>query len=247
MAHFNEIVVKTAKNRKNTLKAVKVSLAEVYPEYTVQDIVAEGKEWKATLLRELTEEEVIKLASLPFELEEEAGEEDSPSEDEEGEKETSSPASEDNEEGDDEGEPGADEKKSTGTELKDIESLLLELKAEVQKLKEKADVVDTVHDTVKDHVDSVEAPPVAPKPKAPGAPGAGGPLGMGGPAGLAAPKGKPLAASTKIAYASIQQDGFEFSMTEVAEAMQERYPDYRIARIEADVDKNRYVARLELK
>ena len=233
MAHFNEIVVKTAKNKKNTQKAVKASLAEVYPGYQIQELIADNGDWKATLLKQLTSAEAIKLAEFPFEMEE--VEEDETPEEEEGGETTSSPASDDGEESEEENDAEDGKTNSTGTELKDIESLLLDLMSQVTKLQEKAGLVDEIHESTK--------PLMGQKKEIPG-----GPLGMGapGPAGPPTPPG-PKMPTAKIAYAAIKQNDFEFSMAEVVDAMQEKYADYTIVDIKKDVDNNRYIAKLELK
>ena len=239
MAHFNEIVVKTAKNKKNTQKAVKASLAEVYPGYQIQELIADNGDWKATLLKQLTSAEAIKLAEFPFEMEEveEGGE--MPEKEEHGET-TSSPASDDGEEPEEKNDSEDGKTNSTGTELKDIESLLLDLMDQVTKLQEKAGLVDEIHESTKPLIDAKKEIP-------------GGPLGMGGPGeGAPGPAGPPTPPgpkmpTAKIAYAAIKQDDFEFSMAEVVDAMQEKYANYTVVDVKKDIKNNRYVAKLELK
>lgn len=234
MAHFNEIVVKTAKVKGSTLEDIKSSLAAHYPDFVVQDIKEQRSEWEATLLKEISADEMARMAALPFEEEEEI-EIEGPEEEDEIEEEdeegiaTSSPASDDTEEG--------EETKSTGSEIKHIEDLLLELNKKVQDLQEKAGLVDNIHEQTKPFA---QGP--APEEIGPTAPEGGNPLGVGLPGKQPRPT-----ASTKIAYASIEQDGFEFSMSEVFEAMQEKYPDHNIIEMKKDAANNRYIARLESK
>jgi len=243
MSHFNEIVVKTAKIKNSTIEDVKTSLAEHYPLFKLQDIKESKSEWEATLLREISAKEMAKMAALPFEEKEDEDEfpeepdldsKDSPEDDESEEK------SEDKSKGDSD--------KSKGGELEHIEELLMELKDKVIALQDKANVVDDIHETTKPHIEGPDdRGDLLPRPEeiGPTAQGGGNPMGAGMP-GKKPPMAPPMA-SSKIAYASIQQDGLKFSMAEIVDAMQEKYPRHDVVDIKKDLAKNRYVAKLELK
>lgn len=232
MANLNEIIVTAAKIDGTTEEDVATSLASAYPDFEIQSVSSVADDWQAVLTKELTDAEFKRLAAFP-------GEDEEIEEVEETEELPDLEEKEDKPE-EEESESSEDGKEtSTGTELKDIESLLLELKDEVRKLKEKADVVDEIHESTKPHVDGPELP-------IPGeeGPGLGGPKPpMGNPGGPKKPFGPPMA-NVKIAYASINQDGFEFSMTEVAEAMQQKYAGYDLIDMKKDKANNRFIAKL---
>lgn len=267
MAHLNEITVKTAKVKGTTQEDIKTSLASEYPDFVVADIFEDDKNWRAILTKELDAKTVAKMAAEEF------GEEKEESEPTEEKSESSESESEGESEGGEEKseiKEVGEKENSEQTELKDIEQLLLELKTEVRALKEKADVVDKIHETTKPHVEGpeelgLEGPegPGGPEELGPTAPGGGNPLGMGGPpkppggppkppGGRPRPGGGPgniprPMGNVKIAYAAASSEGISFAMNDVVAAMELKYPGYEVVNIQKENVKNRYVARLEIK